>query len=227
MPRTVNPRAHGLRREAFLDAAQRLIQTKGYEAMSIQDVLDALQTSRGALYHYFDSKQELLEGVVQRLVDGALASLAPLLHDPRLPAPRKLELVFAGIARWKAGQKELVLALIPIWQSDANAIVREKIRRLTVSRLVPLLAGVIGQGIDEGAFTASSAEGTAMAVGALLQAMQDWAVTAFLERQRGLSSFEAVRRSAASLTESLERVLGADLGSLTLMDEPTLRFWFD
>ncbi|MGH2520184.1 MAG: hypothetical protein ACRDF8_10300, partial [Chloroflexota bacterium] len=60
-----------------------------------------------------------------------------------------------------------------------------------------------------------------------LQAMQDWAVTAFLERQRGLSSFEAVRRSAASLTESLERVLGADLGSLTLMDEPTLRFWFD
>ena len=226
MPRTVNPRAYGLRREAFLDVAQRLIQTKGYEAMSIQDVLDALQTSRGALYHYFDSKQGLLEGVVERLVNGALGSLAPVLHDACLPAPRKLELAFSGLARWKAGQKDLVLALIPIWQSDANAIVREKVRRLAVSRFVPLLAGIIRQGIDEGVFTASSAEGTAMAINALLQGMQDWALSAFVERQQGLSSFEEVRRIAASLTESLERVLGAELGSLTLMDEPTLRFWY-
>ncbi|MDB5063897.1 MAG: TetR/AcrR family transcriptional regulator, partial [Chloroflexi bacterium] len=57
MPRTVNVAAHRVRREAFLDVAQRLIQTKGYEQMSIQDVLDALDTSRGALYHYFGSKQ--------------------------------------------------------------------------------------------------------------------------------------------------------------------------
>jgi len=51
MARTVNATLHGVRRDAFLDVAQRLVETKGYEAMSIQDVLDALEVSKGAFYH--------------------------------------------------------------------------------------------------------------------------------------------------------------------------------
>ena len=39
MARTRDPVAHAVRRDTFLDAAQRLIATKGFHAMSIQDVL--------------------------------------------------------------------------------------------------------------------------------------------------------------------------------------------
>ncbi|HEX6547984.1 MAG TPA: helix-turn-helix domain-containing protein, partial [Candidatus Dormibacteraeota bacterium] len=98
MPRTLNHKVHQVRREAFLDVAQRLITTKGYEAMTIQDVLDELETSRGALYHYFDSKQALLDGVVERFADAAMETIAPVMADPDLPALRKLERVFGGIA---------------------------------------------------------------------------------------------------------------------------------
>src|SRR5260370_3815324 len=111
MARTVNPTLHTVRRDAFLDVAQRLVQTKGYEAMSIQDVLDELEASKGAFYHYFDSKQALLEAVVERFTHAAMASLAPDLNSPHLPPPRKLEKVFAGIASLKAEQKELMLAI--------------------------------------------------------------------------------------------------------------------
>ena len=38
MARTINPHSHAVRRDAFLDATQRLTLTKGYEAFSIQDV---------------------------------------------------------------------------------------------------------------------------------------------------------------------------------------------
>ncbi len=85
MARTLNTEAHAIRREAFVDAAQRLIQAKGYDQMSIQDVLDELGASRGAFYHYFDSKTALLEAVVDRIVDAALASVAPLIDDPDWP----------------------------------------------------------------------------------------------------------------------------------------------
>src|SRR4030088_1268749 len=122
MPRTVNPALYTIRREAFLDVAQRLVQTKGYEAMSIQDVLNELEASKGAFYHYFDSKQALLEAVVERFAVGAIAELAPVLHDPTWPALRKVERFFAGIARRKAEQKDLVLAIIEVWNSDGNAI---------------------------------------------------------------------------------------------------------
>ena len=48
MARTLDPVAHAVRRDAFLDAAEALIRAKGYDEMSIQDVLDAVGASRGA-----------------------------------------------------------------------------------------------------------------------------------------------------------------------------------
>jgi AcrR family transcriptional regulator len=61
MPHVLKPVEHRQRRDTFLDAAQRLVQTKGYERMTVQDVLDDVGTSKGAFYHYSDSKQALLE----------------------------------------------------------------------------------------------------------------------------------------------------------------------
>jgi len=43
--------AQAIRREAFVDAGLRLIQVKGYDQMSVQDVLDELDLSKGAFYH--------------------------------------------------------------------------------------------------------------------------------------------------------------------------------
>src|SRR5256885_16974182 len=87
MARTVNAEVHTVRREAFVDAAERLMQTRGYEQMSVQDVLDDLGASRGAFYHYFDSKQALLEAVLDRMVDAGLGSVAPVVDDPTLAGP--------------------------------------------------------------------------------------------------------------------------------------------
>jgi len=118
-------------------------------------------------------KQALLEAVVERFADDGIATLAPVLEDTHLPALRKLEGIFAGIGRWKAERKELVLAIIEVWNSDGNAIVREKVRRMTVSRLVPLLSPVIRQGIDEGTFAAESPEETAMVLVSLMLGFQE------------------------------------------------------
>lgn len=226
VPRTVDVELYRVRREAFLDVAQRLIQSKGYEQMSVQDVLDALETSRGAFYHYFDSKQSLLEGVVERLAEGAMAEVAPILADPRLPALRKLERFFGSIARFKAERKELVLAIIEVWNSDGNALVREKVRRMTASRLEPVLTSVLHQGMEEGVFEIGEPREAARVIMFLVQGYQELAVEHFVARQAGAITLEEVRRTYAAFTQAFERTLGIPKGSATLMDEATLRFWF-
>ena len=226
MARTVNATLHTVRRDAFLDVAQRLVETKGYEAMSLQDVLDALEVSKGAFYHYFDSKQALLEAVVERFADGGMASVGPVLNDPNLSATKKLERLFAGIAGWKAERKYLVLAIIEVWNSDSNAIVREKLRRMTVRLLVPLLSRVVRQGVEEDAFHVTSADQTAMTLVALMQGAQEQATHLFIARQSNTIPYEVVERTFAGFTEAFERILGAPKGSLTLQDSATLHFWF-
>jgi AcrR family transcriptional regulator len=226
MPRTVNHEVRALRRDAFLDSAQRLIQSKGYEAMSIQDVLDDLDASRGAFYHYFESKEALLDGVVERFTDAALAAAEPVLADPGLPALRKLELVIAGIASLKAEQRDLMLRLIEVLNSPANVLFREKIRRLTLARMGPVMSQVIRQGAAEGAVKVSAPEEAAWAVLALVQGYQQRATEQFVARQSGAIGFDAVRRSYAAFTEAFERILGIPAGSVRLADEATLRLWF-
>ncbi|HYL08803.1 MAG TPA: TetR/AcrR family transcriptional regulator [Candidatus Udaeobacter sp.] len=226
MPRTVNPAAYTVKREAFVDAAQRLIQAKGYEEMSVQDVLDELEASRGAFYHYFESKENLLEAVLARLVDGASALVNPILADQTLSAPRKLEMIFGGIAELKGERKDLVLRIMEVWTSDANAIVREKLRRTSTSFLIPVLAQVVAQGTRDGDFAARDPEETAAVLLSLMLGFQEKAVEMFLARQAGTVTFDSVQQSVDAWTRAYERVLGAKEGSLTLSDERTLHFWF-
>lgn len=226
MPRTINPAAYTVRREAFVDVAQRLIQAKGYEEMSVQDVLDELEASRGAFYHYFESKEDLVEAVIDRFVDGATALINPILSDRTLNAPRKMERIFGGIADFKGERKDLVLRIMEVWSSDANAIVREKLRRTSTRVLIPVLSQVVAEGIQEGLFAPGDADQTAAVLVSLMVGFQEKALEMFLARQADTITFDSVQRSVDAWTRAYERVLGATEGSLTLTDQRTLHFWF-
>ena len=226
MARTINAPIHAVRRDAFVDAAQRLIQAKGYEQMSIQDVLDELNASRGAFYHYFDSKQSLLQSVISRMVDGALGSFQPMLDDPTRSAPEKVAAVFSGIASWKNERRDLVLGLLQVWLSDDNAIVREQFRREAIRRLAPALTPVMAQGVREGTLSVTSPEATARVFVSLMLGANEAATQLFLAHQSGEIGFEQVEPMLAAYAEGMERILGVRPGSIPVVDPDTIRLWF-
>jgi AcrR family transcriptional regulator len=226
MARTLDPAAHAVRRDVFIDAAQGLIQTRGYERFSLQDILAATGASRGAFYHYFASKDALADAVVDRMADQAMARVGPLLDDPDLPAPRKLEAVFGGIAQYKAERKDLVLGFMRAWLSDDNSIVREKARRLVASRQRPLLERIVRQGIAEGSFTSRAPEALPAVLVGLLQGMGEVAMELWIGRQDGSVTFEEVKRTFDAYLEAFERIVGVRPGSLQFLDEQALEIWF-
>jgi AcrR family transcriptional regulator len=224
--RTVNPQRHAVRRDAFVDAALALIQTKGYEQMSIQDVLDACEASRGAFYHYFDSKAALLDATMERMLDTGTAIAREVVANPTLTATEKFGAVFSNIASWKNARRELMVQLLRIWYSDENAIAREKLRRGMAEHLTPILAEIIRQGCVEGAFTVDSAEDAARVCITLIQGTQETAANLYLARQAGAVPLETVERTLASFASAYERVLGAAPGSLRFVEPETIRLWF-
>ena len=226
MVRTLNPAAHALKRDAFVDAAQGLIVTRGYQRLSIQDVLDELGASKGAFYHYFDSKGALLAAVVESTVDAAIETVQPIATDPQLSAVRKFEGIFSGIAQWKGERTELMLELLRVWFSDDNTVVREGLRRAVTERLTPLLDGILRQGVAEGTFSVSSTKGATSVLLALILGLNETASRLFLARKANAVSFEDVERTLVSFGEAFERVLGIPAGSLALGGETAVRRWF-
>lgn len=53
-------------REQILSLSSSLFIEKGYDKTSIQDIIDALGMSKGAIYHHFKSKEEILEAVLEK-----------------------------------------------------------------------------------------------------------------------------------------------------------------
>src|ERR1044071_10217614 len=99
MARTVNEQEHDAKHNAILDAAEHLLLTRGYEQTAIQDVLDALEMSKGAFYHYFASKSELVLAVVQRRTAAVEGRLRALVADRGLSGRDKLLQI--GRAAWR------------------------------------------------------------------------------------------------------------------------------
>ncbi len=226
MARTVDSEAHATRADAFVEVAQRLIQTKGYERMSIQDVLDEAVASRGAFYHYFASKEQLLEAVIDRITDGALAAVAPLVDDPTIRAPEKLRRVFADIGRWKMERSDLMRALVETWISDENTIVREKFRRGLGARLGPLLTRIVTQGKAEGSFAVDDSAAVAGVLVSLLGAANEAATQFFLDRHAGRVSFDEVASRLTASFTAFDRILGIPAGSFAVADRELLRQWY-
>ena len=115
MARVVNQEVYELRRSKILEAAQRLVYTKGYDGMSIQDILTDQQISKGAFYHYFPSKQTLLEALIEQMAHQVLQLMTPIVQDGSLSAPEKLRRVFDIASRWKTERKKVLLSLVGVW----------------------------------------------------------------------------------------------------------------
>jgi AcrR family transcriptional regulator len=85
-------------RDLILSEAARLFHEQGYAATSISEILSAADVRSGSLYHFFDSKTELLEAVLER----HLELLAPsLLNVAERETSDPVERVFALLALYR------------------------------------------------------------------------------------------------------------------------------
>jgi AcrR family transcriptional regulator len=226
MPRIVKEEEYAVRRNEILDATQRLVYTKGFGQMTIQDILDDLQISKGAFYHYFDSKHALLEALTERLQDEADELLIRITQDVHLSALEKLDRYFSTAARWKTAQKTYLLALLRVWYTDDNAIVRQKVFATAVKRITPLLSAIIRQGIQEGVLTTPFPDQVGEVVLSLVQSLGDTYARMLLSPEAEGGDLQRMERISAAYSDALERVLGAPSGSLHLIDAATLEEWF-
>src|SRR5258708_14679751 len=217
MVRVVKEKEYAVKRNDILDAAQRLVYAKGYERMTIQDILEDLQISKGALYHYFDSKAAVLEALIERgqpEVDRALSGIA---DDPNMSALEKLKQYFATLDRLRLAQSAFIADLLHIWFADENAIVREKADEMIVQRRAPLLSTIVRQGIQDSVFTTPYPDQAAQIILAITRGMGNSLLKLILtfEQDRDqLHYIDDMLANTPATAEAIERVLGAPTNSL-------------
>ncbi len=228
MARVVNQDVYRARKKEILDVAQQLVMvTKGFNEMSIQDILDELGISKGAFYHYFDSKQDLLEALIERIITEATPMITAIVDDPDLPAMQKLTRFFHETARWKTERKAYLLSFLNVWYADENVITREKLRLAAPERFGPLLQRLVEQGIQEGVFDTHYPDQVGRVIMNLAYEMGVQFALLLKAARHDPQAIEHAQRMVEAFNDAVARVIGAAPGSLELMEPGVVSAWFE
>lgn len=228
MARTVKEQEYTQKRNEILEAATRLVFTKGFERMSIRDVLDELQISSGAFHHYFESREALLEAFIDRIQQESGKPLLALVQNPHLTALEKLQGFFDTLDRLRVAHRADIVQLQRVWYTDANAVVRQKVDEAVFEQRAPWITEIVSQGMREGTFTISYPQKAGEVILSLLQGMGNRHAKLFLSIKLGqdtssiIEDFVAIH---AATIEAIERVLGAPVHSLYRVDAETVQTW--
>lgn len=219
-------KAPDVRRNEILDVARGLFYQKGYEQTSIQDIIAEIGIAKGTFYHYFGSKLDLLDAIIEQMMAHILQQLQPLVADEQLSALEKFNRYFATAERWKVENKAFFLGIVRIWHSDDNAIFRDKTKAASLQGVLPELAKIIEQGIAEGSFVASAPLEIAEIVMGISHNFSETIGKLLLQAAAGEISLSLVEKKVAAAQYAIERVLNAPPGSISLFDMDRTKQWF-
>jgi AcrR family transcriptional regulator len=227
MARILKEAEYNAKRNEILDYALGLVYSKGYARMTIQDILDGLQISRGALYHYFDSKEALLEALVNRMGRTAVDAFLPILQDKHLTAIQKFRRYFEASAQWKSAGKAVILGMLRTWYTDDNTIVRQKMSAQSIKGTASILEPIIRQGMQEGVFSTRYPEQVAETIAGIAYGMADSMVGLMIADETAPVTLQKLETLLEAYFDTVERILGAPAGSLKAFDASAFEEWLE
>jgi AcrR family transcriptional regulator len=142
-------RVSGARREQeVLDAAAKVFFSRGYADASVQDIADELGILKGSLYHYIDSKEDLLFRLIIEVHDDVQAILAEVSALEGVGPLERLHRYFTLQAAYMTGN----LAKLAIYYHDMDQLSGARHKDLASKRQVHAryVADLIKQGQAEG-----------------------------------------------------------------------------
>jgi AcrR family transcriptional regulator len=218
---------YDVRRNEILDVAQQLFYRKGFEPTAIQDIIDDVGIAKGTFYHYFGSKLDLLDALIERMLSQTLKSVEPLVDDDQLNALEKFTAFFAHYEGWKLENKAFLLDVLRVWQKDENAIFRQKLQAASVRGVVPLLTEIIHQGVAEGVFVTDYPDDLGEILLQMGQSVSATVSELLLKIEKDDHTLDIIESKLAVYEHAVERLLGAPSGTLKLFDFNGVKLWFD
>jgi TetR/AcrR family transcriptional regulator, fatty acid metabolism regulator protein len=180
------------KRRLILDAAMRVFARRGFHHCRVSDVADEAGVAYGLVYHYFESKEEILNTLFTERWQIMLDAIAEIDSRGELSAREKLEQVASFIIDSYRHEPELMKVIIVEVTRSAHSFGRQHLD--TISEAYDGIARIVEGAREQGSFKADiPAQFAAMCFyGAIEQLLTAWifgllpATDEEFERAKGL-----------------------------------------
>ena len=189
------------RRNEILDAAEELFSQKGFDGTSTNDILEKVEIARGTLYYHFKSKEDIMDAMIERYNVRILGAAKEIADDKSIPVNQRIMRVVMAL-NINGGSSTEIMEQI---HKPQNALMHQKLQKVIISGVTPILTGIIRDGIDQRLFNTPFPYECMEMVMAYSNTVLDGDMVEMTDEERG-SRIQAFIFNA-------ERLIGAESGS--------------
>ena len=139
---------HDERLNDIIDKTEKLLAKKGYEKTSVANIIKKVGIAKGTFYHYFKSKDELLDAIVEKMLRQIWTKLDVIIDNEKLDAIGKVFGFFGVFREVSIGREKLIEDI----HKEENAHIHLKLEKKMYPVITPKFENIISQGLKEGVF---------------------------------------------------------------------------
>jgi AcrR family transcriptional regulator len=140
---------HQERKSEIIDASESLFYSKGYERCTINDILKEVGIAKGTFYHYFNSKEDVLDAVVDKTITLMLERIHTKITKHSSNTSEKLMNVFLAMRVDDIIDDDKISDI----HMPENALLHQKALSTMIESITPILVGIVEEGIEEGVWS--------------------------------------------------------------------------
>lgn len=137
-----------VRKNEILDVAEELFAVKGFDGTSTNDILEKAGIARGTLYYHFKSKEDILDGVINRMIDQMEEKATEIAANQEIPVLERLTAVILAFN----SNTELGYEVMLEMHKPQNALMHQKMQARLLNGIVPILKDLLDEGEKLGTF---------------------------------------------------------------------------
>lgn len=159
-------------RGKILESAAQIFSEKGFYGSVVDDIVKASGTSKGAVYFYFDSKEQIFLSLVDEYAATVAQQLGAAVHRSR-GLVRQVEATVATLVRTFQANRALAKILLIDWPAAGAEFQGKRIALKTM--LVEVLRGYLDRAVQDGRIDAQDTEMAAYIwIGAISEIVIRW-----------------------------------------------------
>ena len=143
-------REHKNHKDDVIKVAEELFSKNGYGKTTVSEIIDKVNIAKGTFYYYFQSKEEVLDCIVDKHVKSLIKKANEVKANDNLSL---IEKIVGIIQSQKLESMEERKILEEIYRPE-NALMHQKIRNKLIETLSPILAEIVIEGNEKGIFKA-------------------------------------------------------------------------
>lgn len=207
-----------LRKEAIMKAAEQLFFEKGYAETSIQDILATLSISKGGFYHYFESKNALLEEICRERSAQELERIRMELFSGKFNAVQKLNLLLGALHLFNREDPRYTALVLKVSFIDGDVHFRDQLRTYMLENLRPMVDETLREGMAEGSFFTRNPAQLGKILLMLGYDVNDEVCRILAADSENPECVIGIMDLLDAYRESVESLCGAKFGSILLFD---------